>query len=205
MKITGIILAGGKHKRLGRVKALELVGGKPIIERVIENLRQISDQILIVTSREEFSHFIDNDADVLTDLFPARGPLGGIYTGLLASRYELNVAVACDMPFLNVGLLRYMIELAEGFDAVVPRVRQEKVEPLHAIYSKSCLSNIRTRLEHDQLEVNIFLDSIKVRYLDRAECQRYDPQLLSFFNVNDQSDLDRAVALAVEQGNTQSE
>jgi molybdopterin-guanine dinucleotide biosynthesis protein A len=92
-----------------------------------------------------------------------------------------------------------MIGLAEGVDAVVPQVRESKAEPVHAIYAKSCLSIIREQLERSQLEINSFLNTIRVRYVNRAECQRFDPQLLSFFNINCQSDLNRALTLAEQE------
>lgn len=198
MDVTAIILAGGKHIRLGRPKAQEPVGGKRLIERVIERLRQITGQIMIVTSQEEFESLTGSEAEVVVDLYPDKGPLVGIYTGLLASQSLNNIVVACDMPFLNVELLRYLVGLSEGFDAVVPRVREEAVEPLHAIYSKNCLASIKTKVEREQLGVNSFFNTIRVRYVERAECQNLDPQLLSFFNINYQSDLERAEALAEE-------
>jgi molybdopterin-guanine dinucleotide biosynthesis protein A len=136
--------------------------------------------------------------EIVVDVYPDKGPLGGIYTGLLASQSSHSIVVACDMPFLNTELLRYMIELSGGLDAVVPRLGEGMVEPLHAIYSRSCLDNMKIRLERNQLGINSFLDTVRVRYVERAECQRLDPQLLSFFNINYQSDLDRAIALAAE-------
>ena len=135
---------------------------------------------------------------MVVDLYPGKGPLVGIYTGLLAAESSHSLVVACDMPFLNIELLRYMIELSPGFDAVVPRLGERKVEPLHAIYSRSCLGSMKTLLEHDQLEVTHFLNTVHVRYVERTECQRFDPQLLSLFNINCQSDLERAITLAAE-------
>jgi molybdopterin-guanine dinucleotide biosynthesis protein A len=194
--VTSIVLAGGKNLRLGRRKDLEIIGGKTLMELVIQKLKLVSSHTLIVTSREQ-SNFPDaGGAKVLVDLYPDKGPLGGIYTGLLASPSSCNVVVACDMPFLNIELLRYMIELLPGFDAVVPRLEEDKLEPLHAIYSKSCLDKMRIHLENDQLMVNRFLGIMNVRYVEQAECQRLDPQLLTFFNVNCQADLDRASWLA---------
>ena len=102
------------------------------------------------------------------------------------------------MPFLNTELLRYMIGLSRDFDAVVPRLGEGMVEPLHAIYSKSCLGHMKTQLERNQLKVNSLLDTVRIRYVERAESQRLDPQLLSFFNINNQSDVDRAIVLATE-------
>ena len=183
---------------MGRSKALETIGGKSLIERVVERLRPLTNRIVIVTSGEQPDLAATGGMEVLADLYPGKGPLGGIYTGLLASRSSHSIVVACDMPFLNTELLRYMIGLSGDFDAVVPQLGEGMVEPLHAIYSKSCLDNMKTELERNQLGVNFFLDTVRVRYVERAECQRLDPQLLSFFNINYQSDLDRAIALAAE-------
>ena len=197
MEATSIVLAGGKNLRLGRHKALETVCGKALIERVVERLRLLTDRILVVTSQEQPPLTVTG-VEILVDVYPGRGPLGGIYTGLLASRSLYSVVAACDMPFLNIELLRYMIALSPGFDAVVPRLEEGKLESLHAIYSKSCLDNMKAQLEHDQLEVNRLLRTFHVRYVERAECQRLDPQLLTFFNINCQSDLDQAITLVTE-------
>ncbi len=198
MKVTAIVLAGGKSRRLGRRKVLETIGGKSLLERVTERLRPLTDQLLIVTSQEQLDLPDAGKAEILVDLYPGKGPLGGIYTGLLAARSSHSIVVACDMPFLNAELLRYMIELSGDFDAVVPRSGEGMVEPLHAIYSKSCLDIIKTQLERNQLGVDSLFSLLRVRYVERAECQKLDPQLLSFFNINDQSDLDRAIALAAQ-------
>ncbi len=200
MKVTSIILAGGKNVRLGRSKALEALDGKSLIERVVERLRPLTDQMLIVTSRERFNLPVALEAEILVDLYPDKGPLGGIYTGLLASRSSRSIVVGCDMPFLNTELLRYMVGLSRNFDAVVPRLGGGMVEPLHAIYSKSCLDSMKAQLEHDQLKLHSFLSTVRVRYVELAESQKLDPQLLSFFNINCQSDIDRAIALAAKEG-----
>ena len=199
MKVTSIVLAGGKSLRMGRSKALETISGKSLIECVVERLRPLTNQILIATSQQQLDILVAGVAEILVDIYPDKGPLGGIYTGLLASRSSHSIVVACDMPFLNIELLRYMIELSGDFDAVVPRLGKGMgVESLHAIYSKSCLDSMKTQLERNQLEVNSFLNTVRVRYVEQAECQRLDPQLLSFFNINCQSDLDWAIALAAE-------
>mgnify|MGYP001230458346 CR=1 FL=1 len=195
MKVTSIVLAGGKSLRLGRSKALETFDGRSLIECVMERLRPLTSQFLIVTSQERFDLPVTQKAEILVDIYPGKGPLGGIYTGLLASRSSHNIVVACDMPFLNIELLRYMIELPVDFDAVVPRLEKEMIETLHAVYFKSCLDKMKTQLEHNELGVNSFLNTVRVRYVERAECQRLDPQLLAFFNINYQSDLDQAITI----------
>lgn len=198
MKVTSIVLAGGKSRRLGRSKALETIGGKSLIERVIERLRPLTSQLLVVTSQEQLDLPIVSQAEILVDLYPDKGPLGSIYTGLLAAQSSQSIVVACDMPFLNASLLGYMLELAGDFDAVVPRLDEGMLEPLHAIYAQSCLDIMKTRLERNQLEIGAFFSTVRIRYVERTECQRLDPQLLSFFNINYQSDLERAIALAAE-------
>ena len=200
MEVTSIVLAGGKNLRLGRSKALEVIGGKSLIERVIERLEPITNQFLIVTSREKSEFPTSNEIEVLTDIYPERGPLGGIYTGLLASRSSCSIAVACDMPFLNSELISHMIDLLQDFDAVVPRWQNGMLEPLHAVYAKSCLDTMKTRLENERLGIHRFLNEINVRYIEEEECRQFDPELLSFFNINRPSDLKRATKLVAERG-----
>ena len=151
-----------------------------------------------MTSEEQRALLGDFEAEVLIDVYPGRGPLGGIYTGLLASRYAHSLVVACDMPFLNTELLRYMVGLSPGFDVVIPRIAEGMVEPLHALYSKGCLDSMKALLGQDKLKIGRLFGSVRVKYVEPAECRRFDPQLLTFFNINDQSDLDRALALAAE-------
>lgn len=196
MEMTAIVLAGGKNLRLGRNKALEIVGGKSLIERVVERLEPVANQLLIVTSQEKPDLPLTVRAEVLIDVYPGKGPLGGIYTGLVSSRSSQSIVVACDMPFINTELLHYMIELSQDFDAVVPRLENGMIEPLHAIYSRSCLADMKTRLENNELSITPFLNQLRVRYIEEVECRRFDPQLLTFFNINSQSDLERAIKLA---------
>lgn len=195
MKITAIVLAGGKSLRLGRNKALEPFLGKSLIEHVVDQLRPLAAQLLIVTSGEQVLPSLDR-TEALTDVFPGKGPLGGIYTGLLAARCSYSIVVACDMPFINTELFRFMAELAPEFDAVIPRLSHTKVEPLHAVYAKGCLDTVKIQLEKNQLGVHDLLNTLNIRYVEREECLKIDPQLLSFLNINNQVDLDRALTSA---------
>ena len=199
MKVTAIILAGGKNLRLGRPKATEIISGKSIVERVIERLSPLAGQMLIVTGSERTDLPGTGDAQFLTDLYPGYGPLGGIYTGLAASRASHSIVVACDMPFLNTKLLGYMIEQAGDFDAVVPRLDGGMIEPLHAVYSRSCLERMKTQLDNKQLSIRDVIKTLNVRYLEPSESQQLDPKLLSFFNINYQADLERAIAIEADE------
>jgi molybdopterin-guanine dinucleotide biosynthesis protein A len=196
--VTSIVLAGGGSSRLGGNKALQIVGGKSLLQRVIERVTLISDQILVIGSPHQCGFPADSGIEYREDLYPGKGPLGGIYTGLLASKSVYNLVVACDLPFLNVELLRYLIRLSPGFDAVVPWVG--KVQPLHAVYSKNCLDAMKVQVEHNLLKISRFLDSVNVRYVEETECRSIDRQLLSFFNVNSRADLARVNRLAEDIG-----
>ena len=194
--VTTIILAGGESSRLGGTKALQVVAGKSLLQRVIDRVTLVSDRILVVG----FSAHPGLPAGIeyREDLYPGKGPLGGIYTGLEASRSVYNLVAACDLPFLNVELLRHMIELSPGFDAVVPRVG--KTQPLCAVYSRSCREIMKAQVENNLLKISRFLDSVNVRYIEEAECRRIDRRLLSFFNINSPVDLARANRLAEDSG-----
>ena len=140
MEATGIILAGGKSLRLGRNKATELIGGMPLIERVINRLKPITNRLVMVTARDRDCFPPVTPIEVITDIYPGKGPLGGIYSGLCASRTVANIVVGCDMPFLNTALLEHMSKLISSYDAIVPRWPGGKIEPLHAVYSVSCIA-----------------------------------------------------------------
>jgi len=148
LDIGSIVLAGGKGVRLGHEKALETVGNKSLIQWVVFALSFLKSDIIIVTAAKQFPpQFIGYPKlRIVTDAYPGKGPLGGIYTGLAASDSFYNLVVACDMPFLNQDLLDYMIKISAGFDLVIPRLGS-MVEPLHAVYSKSCLAPIEGLLE----------------------------------------------------------
>ena len=197
MGINCIALAGGKGLRLGRDKILETIGNKSLLERVVFTLSFFGSDIIIVTAtKQSLPLFIDYPKlRVISDTYPDKGPLGGVYTGLAASASFYNLVVACDMPFLNRALLRYMTKLSPSFDLVVPKLGN-MVEPLHAVYSKNCLAPIEYLLKRDKLQVAQLLNVVRVRYVEAEEINKFDPEHLSFFNVNTEADLKRARELA---------
>lgn len=187
---TGIVLAGGKSSRLGREKALEKIGNKRIIERVVDSLSSISREVLVVTSKEQFDIIasVSLKARVVIDIYPGKAAFGGIYTGLANVSTPYGLVVACDMPFLNGALLRYLVQIVPGFDIVIPEVGG-KIEPLHAIYSKDCLAIIKRLLDRGILQPLQLLDLVKTRYVGQEEVDKFDPAHLSFFNINTQKDV----------------
>ena len=183
--------------RLGHDKALEIFDNKSLLELVVYNLGLLDSDIIIVTAREQsFPQFTGYPKlRIVTDTYPEKGPLGGIYTGLVASDSFRNLVVACDMPLLNQALLRYMIQISADFDLVVPRLG-DMVEPLHAIYSKGCLAPVEDLLKGGNLRVSQLFPHVRVRYVEAEEINRFDPRHLSFFNINTQADLQMARELA---------
>jgi molybdopterin-guanine dinucleotide biosynthesis protein A len=200
LEISGIILAGGRSLRLGHDKILEKIGDKSLLERVISRIDTLSEHIIIVTAHERTFAPLANHPKVKTvsDILPGQGSLGGIYTGLVTSGSFYNLVVAADMPFLNGRLLRYMIDQAEGFDLVLPRV-EGLFEPLHAIYSRNCIAPIKTILARGKKVIIELFNYVKVRYIEAEEVNRFDPQHLSFFNINTVEELETAREIAGEK------
>jgi molybdopterin-guanine dinucleotide biosynthesis protein A len=193
LKISGIVLAGGRSLRLGRNKSLVKISNKNLLDLVISRISEVSSDIIVIIAKEQniagLPHF--PRARIVNDIFPGKGPLGGIYTGLKTTSSRYNFVVASDMPFLNVLLMRYMIAHAEDADIVLPRVGHF-IEPLHAVYSQDCLAPIQEMIQHNDLKLSNLLQRVKVRYVDTAEIERFDPRHLSFFNVNTEADLAKA-------------
>jgi len=184
--VSAIIQAGGQSRRMGRDKALIDYQGRPIIAHVIETLRSLSDDIVVVSNRSDlYSSF---RARVVSDYDPPCGPLGGIAAGLQAVRQPLAVVVACDMPFLNVNLLRWLIDLADGYDAVVPQSGAE-YEPLHAVYRRECHGPIVQRIARGERRVISFFADVRLRSVPEPDWRMLDPAGRSLVNLNTPDDL----------------
>lgn len=193
--MTGIVLSGGENRRMGRDKAFLTIAGVPLIERVLKALRNATDRIIIVTNSPRA--YAVYDAVVVTDASDKRGPLTGIYTGLLHSTDEDNIVVACDMPFLNSRLLSYMAGLAGDYDVVVPKVG-EYIEPLHAVYRKHLLPVIEKRIRRDARQIRGIFSEARVRYVTETEIDRFDPERRSFKNLNTPEEYKEAACLDSE-------
>ena len=197
MDTSCIILAGGKGLRLGHDKISETVGNRGLLQQVISRVSLFCSDIIVVFAQKRSIPQLTGcpKLRIVTDIFPGKGPMGGIYTGLATSESLYNLVVASDMPFLNEALLRYMIELSADFDLVVPRAGN-LVEPLHAVYSKNCSAPMVHMIEQGNLSVYQLFRQIKVRYVETEEIDRFDPEHLSFFNINTKDDLKTARELA---------
>ena len=196
--MTGIILAGGESRRMGRDKAFLDLAGKTLIEHVLGIFRELFERTIIVTRRPE--RFRSLPAEVVPDALDAPGPLTGIYSGLLCSADDLNFVAACDMPFLQAGLIRFMQEVSEGRDAVVPLVNGMP-EPLHAVYRRGILPVVEASLKSGERRIYPLFDRIAVRYLTAAEIKQHDPEQRSFRNLNTPAEYKEAACSAWAQRN----
>lgn len=198
--MTSIILAGGKSSRLGRNKALQIVGGKSLIQWMVDRLSTLSTEIIIATAHGEAIPCSSSvKMETVADAYSGKGPLAGIHSGLIASSRARAIVVGCDTPFLSVALLEYMTQTSPTVDVVVPRIK-EKVEPLCAVYSKNCVDPIQELLKQSELRIIELFAMVKVRYIEEDEIDNFDPEHLSFFNINSQADLDRARRLVTARG-----
>ena len=193
MTVTGVIQAGGKSTRMGgEPKALMDLGGKRIIERVVEVLGSVLPDVLIVTNTPELYAFLG--LPLVPDVFPDHGSLGGIYTGLKAAKGEAAFTVACDMPFLKSEVVRLVVSHAGEADVVIPKVG-DQYETLHALYAKACLPHMEEALRAGRFKVIGFFPKVKVLEIPEAEVARFVNPHLCFMNVNTPDELARARAI----------
>jgi molybdopterin-guanine dinucleotide biosynthesis protein A len=203
--LSVLILAGGRSRRMGQDKAWLRLDGAALVERVARRVLPVAEEVLFsANAAEPFAQLTSSlpvPAAVVADLFPGAGPLAGIHAGLRAARGDLLLALAVDLPFVNLALVRHIVGLAQGWDAVVPQMPHPTTgelvwEPLHALYRRSCLPAITARLAAGERRTVSFLSDVRTRPLTLAEITPFDPELRSFFNVNTADDWHDAQRLA---------
>lgn len=189
LNLTGIILSGGKSLRMGKNKAFIEIEGLPMIERILNLFKKIFNEILIITNdKNQFSHL--NNVKIYNDLVPYKGALGGLFTGIFYSSYEYSFCVGCDMPFLNESLIKFLIKKIEGEDIIVPKT-EKGLEPLHAIYSKRCLSLIKKMIDSGKSRIIDIYPLLNVKIIEENEFIKLDPERKSFLNINTPEELEQ--------------
>lgn len=187
MEITGIILAGGKAGRMGGIdKALITVKGKTIIERTVETLRDVVDDIIVVSGNDY--NFKGINVTMVRDIEKDKGPIMGIYSGLIASKTEWNFICGCDMPYLNSSIILTLIENIRESEAVVP-VADGRKEPLCALYSKRLIEKLQGAIGENILKVSDFLSKVNVEYVSDDLIRKTDLEYNPFFNINYATDI----------------
>ena len=178
--ITGVILVGGKSRRMRRDKAFLQIAGKTLFEGVLEIFSVSFDRLVLVGDRAE--RFAGYGLPILPDIYPGSA-LGGLYTALYHAETEYIFVSSCDLPFPNREILLYLCSLRDGFDAVVPNTAHG-LEPLFALYAKSCLAPMRALLESGNFCAYAYYPQIRVRYVQDEEIAHFNRDGRSFVNVN---------------------
>jgi len=182
---SAIILVGGQARRAnGEEKYFFRYGGKTFIERQIDSIRPVVDEIIIVARDPEQCHRFSHLPNLrcITDIRRGIGPIGGLHAGTLAAGGELIFVSACDMPCIRTDVVRYLFESIGTSDAAIPCWNREMLEPLHAVYRKSSLLDYLR--SHESFSLRPMIRSIRTRYVPVSELRRYDPDLMTFTNIN---------------------
>jgi len=197
--LSVVIQAGGQSSRMGEDKALKPFLGRPLIQRVIDRLSPIADELIVTTNRPGDYTFLN--LRLVSDLKPGRGSLGGLYTAIASATSPFVAVVACDMPFTSAKLfesaLDFMVE--EDVDVVIAKT-DEGYEPFHALYRReTCLPAIESAIEADQWKVIAWFPEVKVRILSPDEIRSFDPLGLCFWNLNTPEEFAEAERRASER------
>lgn len=182
----GIVLSGGKSRRMGVDKALLPYNGITLLEHVLGIVRAAAGETIVVADVAD-KYVLKAGTRVVGDLYPDTGPLGGIITGLTYAADEFNLVVACDMPFLQPALLKRLIEAVEGYDAAVPEING-RLEPLCAAYNKRATEKLWVMLESGELAVHKAVCTLNIVRIGEEELRCFDPELVSFSNWNTPDD-----------------
>ena len=196
LPVTGVILAGGQSRRMGENKALMELGDDSLIGHVIHCMQNVTDELLLITNNPTaYAHL---DVRMHGDILPGTGALGGIYTGLTHASHEAVLCVACDSPFLNPSLLTYLVSVLDEYDAVMPETyahrkdTQITLQTLCAAYSKRCLPIIELMLGESELRVHALQERAHIKRVSPEVWQAFDPDGMSFFNINTPEDFESA-------------
>jgi molybdopterin-guanine dinucleotide biosynthesis protein A len=194
--LTVCIQAGGQSSRMGEDKALKPFLKRPLIQRVIERLSPIADELIVTTNRPADYAFLD--LRLVSDLIPDRGALGGLYTAIASAMHPFVAVVACDMPFANARLIEGMSRLMVQQEADVVIAKSDGgYEPIHAVYRReTCLPAIETAIDADKWKVIAWFPQVNVYELSEEELNSLDPDGLAFWNVNTPEEFAEAERIA---------
>jgi molybdopterin-guanine dinucleotide biosynthesis protein A len=197
IEVTGVLLAGGKSRRMGEDKRHLVVGERTLLERGLRVLQSIFREVLVVIAQD--SPPLGVDARVVRDLVPDCGSLGGLYTGLTHATTPYIFVVACDMPFLNQPVIAQFTSQTAIADIVIAKL-DGRLHPMHALYSKRCVPALEKMIRARQLKIQEIVSelSLRVRYVTEADLLTIDPSGRSFYNVNTMADLEAARSLLVQ-------
>lgn len=184
MQATGIILAGGKSSRMGEDKGLVLLNGKPMIQYVIEALKEVVSNIIIISNNASYNKFC---VPVYSDLIKDKGPVGGIYTGLYHSTTELNFCISCDVPMISSDFIFWLLNKSGNASITLPMYK-DKIQQMIGVYSKQVLSNFKESTEKEHLKLSQVNKDMACEIIDiEKEYANFDE--LIFSNINTKNEL----------------
>ena len=193
MSITPVILAGGANSRMGENKALLKMDDQKIIEIMVKKLENIFvKSVYIVSNQREIYNFLENVRIVPDLINPAKkNSLVGLYSGLAQIPTEKGFFLPCDMPFINEELINYLANQSEGYDVIIPKI-DKYYQPLHGIYHKNCLIPMKKMIDREHYKIIDFFPEVRLRTIPKETIHRFDPEELSFYNINKKEDYERA-------------
>ncbi len=193
MQSSGIIMAGGRSSRMKFNKAFAQVGGKPVIQIIIDKLQPIFQELMIISNEPQL--FTSFGLPIFQDVYPYLGPVGGIHSALVNASFDQMFILGCDMPFMNMQLVDYILGKINNYDSVVPEI-DSYLQPLAAVYNRSCLPIFSECLEHDKLKLTLIFSELNALVLKEDELQKFGRVREMFFNVNDPDALAEAQEIA---------
>ncbi len=189
---SAVILVGGEARRAnGQEKYFFTYQGRTFIERLIESLSQVVDEIILVARDPEQCKRFNRIEGIrcITDIRTGTGPIGGLHAGTLAARGEEIFVSACDMPCVDPRVIALLFNHIAGYDAAIPRWNPDMLEPLHAVYKKSALVSYLEN--HDSLSLRAMVKNLNTNYVPIEEIRAIDHELITFTNINKIEDLER--------------
>jgi molybdopterin-guanine dinucleotide biosynthesis protein A len=187
---TAVVLAGGKSSRMGRPKALLPFGDEPLIVHIVRALKRIFAEIVVVAAPGQEMPALQ--VKLVRDEVAYQGPVGGIYYGLKAAGGEFSLVTSCDVAFLNPSLISYLTSQISNYDVVVP-FWEDRFQPLHAVYRRSVLPLLESQLQRGELRPVYLFDKVRTCRVGEEEIRSFDPEGLSFFNMNTPADYQEAL------------
>ena len=197
---SAIILVGGEARRVnGQEKFFFQYQGKTFIKRLVDSLRHVTDEIIIVAKNPEQCTRFEALQDVrcIADIRQGIGPIGGLHAGASAARGNLLFVSACDMPCIETAVVSHLFDTIGTADAAIPCWNAEMLEPLHAVYRRDVL--LRYLESHESYSLRPMIRSLNTRYVPVEELRRFDPMLRTFTNINKIEELDRINATPAEK------
>lgn len=190
VEISGIILAGGKSSRMKFNKAFAEIGGQRIIDILVKKFNDNFAETIIISNEPEL--FSDLGVPVYTDVIPRLGPLSGIHAGLTYARHNQVFVCGCDMPFVSIEIVQYLLECLGKHDSAVTEI-EGRLQPTAAVYSRRCLPLLNQCLEQGWLKlIRLFYEQLDAVIVDEKELYAFGNVQEMFFNINDIDDLEKA-------------